>query len=94
MKHTKGNWEINGMQIEVTEKDVTSTFFEGGEITELAQWWTDYQNSDEGKKHAYVNTNQGKPSFKAKSSSSPYPKKRRKPRQYDKSKSKAKNQGS
>jgi poly(A) polymerase len=65
---------------------------EGGELVELAQFWTDYQQSDEGKKHAYANPNQGKPSFKSKSPDSSYPKKKRKPRKYDKPK--AKNQGS
>ena len=69
---------------------------EGGELTKLADWWTDYQKSDEGKKHAYVNPNQGKSGYKpragAKPSNSSYPKKKRKPRQYNKSK--ANNQGS
>lgn len=65
---------------------------EGGELVELAQFWTDYQQSDEGKKHAYANPNQGKPSFKSKAPDSSYPKKKRKPRKYDKPK--AKNQGS
>jgi poly(A) polymerase len=64
---------------------------EGGELVELAQWWTDYQKSDEGKKHAYSSP-KDKPSFKSTDSNSTYPKKKRKPRKYDKPK--AKNQGS
>jgi poly(A) polymerase len=64
---------------------------EGGELVELAQWWTDYQKSDEGKKHAYSSP-KDKPNFQSTNSNSTYPKKKRKPRQYDKPK--AKNQGS
>lgn len=64
---------------------------EGGELTELATWWTDYQQSDEAKKHAYVNPNQGKRDFKKRTDNASKPKRKRRPRQYPKSK--AKDQG-
>ncbi len=33
---------------------------EGGELVELAQWWTEYQESDEGKRTALTRPNQGR----------------------------------